>query len=106
MDMNASEMVQRGHNYCIVDEVDSILIDEARTPLIISGPSDDDAELYIKADNAAGEATLKEAGVEFDATPDVQSFKDKLDIPAYYDRYENESWFNRDLLNTILAAVN
>ena len=59
----------------------------------------------IKADNASGEATLKEAGVEFDATPDVQSFKDKLDIPAYYDRYENETWFNRDLLNTILEAA-
>ena len=53
MVMNASEMVQRGHNYCIVDEVDSILIDEARTPLIISGPSDDDTESYVKADNAA-----------------------------------------------------
>ncbi len=53
MVMNAADMVQRGHNYCIVDEVDSILIDEARTPLIISGPSDDDSELYVKADNAA-----------------------------------------------------
>jgi preprotein translocase subunit SecA len=41
-----SEMVQRGHNYAIVDEVDSILIDEARTPLIISGPLDDRSELY------------------------------------------------------------
>ena len=39
-------MVQRGHHYAIVDEVDSILIDEARTPLIISGPSDDSSELY------------------------------------------------------------
>ncbi|MBQ7267862.1 MAG: preprotein translocase subunit SecA, partial [Synergistaceae bacterium] len=46
MVMSPSEMVQRGHNFCIVDEVDSILIDEARTPLIISGPSDDDAGLY------------------------------------------------------------
>ena len=53
MVMSADEMVQRGHNFCIVDEVDSILIDEARTPLIISGPSDDDAGLYIKADSAA-----------------------------------------------------
>jgi preprotein translocase subunit SecA len=40
------EMVQRGHNFCIVDEVDSILIDEARTPLIISGPTEDRSELY------------------------------------------------------------
>ena len=39
-------MVQRGHHFAIVDEVDSILIDEARTPLIISGPSDDRSELY------------------------------------------------------------
>ena len=53
MVMSPAEMVQRGHNFCIVDEVDSILIDEARTPLIISGPSDDDADLYVKADNAA-----------------------------------------------------
>jgi preprotein translocase subunit SecA len=41
-------MVQRGHNYAIVDEVDSILIDEARTPLIISGPTDDAAVLYVQ----------------------------------------------------------
>ncbi|MDI7776067.1 preprotein translocase subunit SecA [Asticcacaulis sp. EMRT-3] len=40
------EMVQRGHNFAIVDEVDSILIDEARTPLIISGPTEDRSELY------------------------------------------------------------
>jgi hypothetical protein len=39
-------MVQRGHHYAIVDEVDSILVDEARTPLIISGPLDDKSELY------------------------------------------------------------
>jgi preprotein translocase subunit SecA len=46
----SSEMVQRGHNYAIVDEVDSILIDEARTPLIISGPLDDRSELYNTID--------------------------------------------------------
>ena len=46
----ASEMVQRGHTFAIVDEVDSILIDEARTPLIISGPLDDRSELYNTID--------------------------------------------------------
>jgi preprotein translocase subunit SecA len=46
----ASEMVQRSHYFAIVDEVDSILIDEARTPLIISGPLDDRSELYIAID--------------------------------------------------------
>jgi preprotein translocase subunit SecA len=44
------QMVQRKFNYAIVDEVDSILIDEARTPLIISGPTEDSSELYIKVD--------------------------------------------------------
>ncbi len=42
------EKVQRGHNYAIIDEVDNILIDEARTPLIISGPSHEDSEWYIR----------------------------------------------------------
>jgi len=50
MKMNRDEMVQRGHVYAIVDEVDSILIDEARTPLIISGPLEDRAELYQTID--------------------------------------------------------
>ena len=43
-------MVQRGHNYAIVDEVDSILVDEARTPLIISGPLEDRSEMYNTID--------------------------------------------------------
>lgn len=50
MKMNRDEMVQRPHLYAIVDEVDSILIDEARTPLIISGPLEDRAELYQTID--------------------------------------------------------
>ena len=46
MAWDPAELVQRGHNFAIVDEVDSILIDEARTPLIISGPADEANELY------------------------------------------------------------
>ncbi len=46
----SEELVQRGHHYAIVDEVDSILIDEARTPLIISGPAEQATELYNQAD--------------------------------------------------------
>ncbi len=45
-----NQMVQRGHAYAIVDEVDSILVDEARTPLIISGPTEDRSDLYMKVD--------------------------------------------------------
>ncbi len=50
MKYERGQMVQRGHNYAIVDEVDSILVDEARTPLIISGPLDDRSELYNTVD--------------------------------------------------------
>ncbi|NKX45187.1 preprotein translocase subunit SecA [Roseicyclus persicicus] len=50
MRASLEEMAQRGHNFAIVDEVDSILIDEARTPLIISGPTQDRSELYIAID--------------------------------------------------------
>ena len=50
MKMSVEDMSQRGHFFAIVDEVDSILIDEARTPLIISGPSQDRSELYSKVD--------------------------------------------------------
>ncbi|MGB0935710.1 MAG: preprotein translocase subunit SecA [Alphaproteobacteria bacterium] len=48
MKFDADDMVQRKFNYAIVDEVDSILVDEARTPLIISGPAEDSSELYIE----------------------------------------------------------
>ncbi|MCC5992470.1 MAG: preprotein translocase subunit SecA [Rhodobacteraceae bacterium] len=50
MRMRIEEMNQRDHYFAIVDEVDSILIDEARTPLIISGPSQDKSDLYVKVD--------------------------------------------------------
>ena len=60
MKHSREQMVQRPFNYAIVDEVDSILIDEARTPLIISGPTDDKSELYISID-----AVVKELDAEF-----------------------------------------
>jgi preprotein translocase subunit SecA len=50
MKFDVERMVQRGHTYAIVDEVDSILIDEARTPLIISGPSEISVDLYYNVD--------------------------------------------------------
>ena len=50
MKPSIDQMVQRGHNFAVVDEVDSILIDEARTPLIISGPLQDRSEMYVTID--------------------------------------------------------
>jgi preprotein translocase subunit SecA len=79
MKYRLEDMVQRGHNFAIVDEVDSILIDEARTPLIISGPLDDRSEFYntidtflpslekkvdFEVDEKQRTVTLTEAGME------------------------------------------
>src|SRR5258708_1935762 len=50
MKFSLEQMAQRGHNFAIVDEVDSILVDEARTPLIISGPTEDQSDFYKKID--------------------------------------------------------
>jgi preprotein translocase subunit SecA len=59
MKYSLDAMTQRGHAYAIVDEVDSILIDEARTPLIISGPTEDQSEMY-RAVDAVMDALVKE----------------------------------------------
>jgi preprotein translocase subunit SecA len=64
MKFRLEDMVQRNFNYAIVDEVDSILIDEARTPLIISGPTEDNSELYAKVDKLIPH--LKESDYEKD----------------------------------------
>ncbi|MEM9317678.1 MAG: preprotein translocase subunit SecA [Pseudomonadota bacterium] len=55
MRASLKEMMQRGHNFAVVDEVDSILVDEARTPLIISGPSQDRSDLYVAVDKVIPE---------------------------------------------------
>ncbi len=60
MAFSADQRVQRGLNYAIVDEVDSILIDEARTPLIISGPSGDSSELYERLNRIPSQLTRQE----------------------------------------------
>ncbi len=64
MQVNKQMKVQRGHNFCIVDEVDSILIDEARTPLIISGMGGETDELYIVTDKFV--KSLKEEDYEIE----------------------------------------
>ncbi|MCL2196072.1 MAG: preprotein translocase subunit SecA [Treponema sp.] len=71
MHRDMESRVQRGHNYCIVDEIDSILIDEARTPLIISGAADDDTFKFAEVDKLLGglkEVEKKENGEYPDET--------------------------------------
>ncbi|MGB5261226.1 MAG: preprotein translocase subunit SecA [Gammaproteobacteria bacterium] len=60
MAFTAGDRVQNAHAFAIVDEVDSILIDEARTPLVISGPVDEHSDLYIKMNGLVPELTLQE----------------------------------------------
>jgi preprotein translocase subunit SecA len=60
MALSKEQRYQRGLNYAIVDEVDSILIDEARTPLIISGPSDESPQLYVKVNRIVPRMTRQE----------------------------------------------
>ena len=73
--------VQRGHNYAIVDEVDSILIDEARTPLIISGMGDKSTDLYAQADRFAKTLKFKKV-VETDSKVEVED-EDELNEYDY-----------------------
>ncbi|HXG29242.1 MAG TPA: preprotein translocase subunit SecA [Nevskiales bacterium] len=72
MAFTPADRVQRGLHYAIVDEVDSILIDEARTPLIISGPTDDDPELYRKINALIPRLQQGEAGE--DDQPDTGDY--------------------------------
>ncbi|MBQ9404393.1 MAG: preprotein translocase subunit SecA, partial [Synergistaceae bacterium] len=107
MAMRLGDKVQRGHAFCIVDEVDSILIDEARTPLIISGASDDDTGLYVKADNAA--RVLKEASdYEKDekersislTEAGIQKCEEYLKMPGLFSEMEHS-----DLAHRIIQAL-
>ena len=75
MEYELQNMVQRGHNYAIVDEVDSILIDEARTPLIISGPTEDRSSLYTTVDRLIPQ--LAPADFELDEKQRTASFTEE-----------------------------
>ncbi|WP_457939056.1 preprotein translocase subunit SecA [Mesorhizobium sp. 10J20-29] len=75
MKYDRESMVQRGHNYAIVDEVDSILVDEARTPLIISGPLEDRSEMYNTIDAFMGQ--LEPADYEVDEKQRTATFTEE-----------------------------
>jgi preprotein translocase subunit SecA len=74
MQIDVNRKVQRGFNYCIVDEIDSILIDEARTPLIISGAGEDDTYKYHEVDKYVGEFT------EVEKDPATGDYPDEVDM--------------------------
>lgn len=87
MATHISQKVQRGFNYAIIDEVDSILIDEARTPLVISGEGDDVSEGYMKAD--AFVRTLKGTYItEEDKVSKLESMLSKEEIDEKYKDFD------------------
>ena len=91
MKFYAEQLVQRGHHYAIVDEVDSILIDEARTPLIISGASDESTDLYQKVDEVVRTLekekhyTVDEKGKTASLTDEGVLYEEQLGIENLYD---------------------
>ncbi|MDR3279172.1 MAG: preprotein translocase subunit SecA [Synergistaceae bacterium] len=97
---SVDEKVQRGHNFCIVDEVDSILIDEARTPLIISGPSEDNTEPYKRAESAA--RSLRK-GVDYEIDEKERNVALTEDGITHCERLLNLPELFTDYANTELA---
>src|SRR5215470_2297999 len=92
MKMQAQEMVQRGHYFSIVDEVDSILIDEARTPLIISGPVEDRAELYNALDVLVKRLVAEHAGIEKELSKNnsKEQLKELIKTKGYFELDEKQ----------------
>ncbi|MGQ7295061.1 preprotein translocase subunit SecA [Quadrisphaera sp. KR29] len=93
MAWNAGDLVQRGHHFCIVDEVDSILIDEARTPLIISGPAQGDASKWFAEFARIVRRLQRDVDYEVDEKkrtvgilePGIEKVEDQLGIDNLYD---------------------
>jgi preprotein translocase subunit SecA len=89
MKFEISDCVQRGHHYAIVDEVDSILIDEARTPLIISGPTDQTTDKYARAKKIISELVLGE---------EIESSDHKRQAELGIQLGEGEKFFSGDYI--------
>lgn len=108
MAMTAAARVQRGHNYCIVDEIDSILIDEARTPLIISGRVADAAQIYYKF---ASIARSLQRDIDYDVDEEkrivapteagIHAVEGALGIENLYDPASS----NANLVHQLLASL-
>ncbi|MFC4272455.1 preprotein translocase subunit SecA [Sneathiella chungangensis] len=113
MKYERSAMVQRGFHYAIVDEVDSILIDEARTPLIISGPAEDSSELYmaidalipnLKAEDYEVDEKTKTVGFSEDGAEDIEKVLDAAGLLKGSNLYDVENVSIVHHLNQALRA--
>ncbi|KOM35375.1 hypothetical protein LR48_Vigan02g152500 [Vigna angularis] len=104
---SVEDLVVRGFNYCIIDEVDSILIDEARTPLIISGPAEKPSDRYYKAAKIA-EAFERDIHYTVDEKQKTvllseQGYEDAEEILAVKDLYDPREQWASYILNAIKA---
>ncbi|CAI8603619.1 unnamed protein product [Vicia faba] len=104
---SVEELVIRGFNYCVIDEVDSILIDEARTPLIISGPAEKPSDQYFKAAKIA-EAFERDIHYTVDEKQksvllSEQGYEDAEEILAVKDLYDPREQWASFVINAIKA---
>ncbi|MDR1469192.1 MAG: preprotein translocase subunit SecA [Spirochaetaceae bacterium] len=94
--LTLAQRVQRGHHFCVVDEIDSILIDEARTPLIISGAAEDDTFKFSEVDRLLG--TLAEVTKKPDGDyPDETQGEEVVGDYKLNEKNKNVSWTNAGL---------
>ena len=98
MRWDAEARVQRGHRYCIVDEIDSILIDEARTPLIISGAAEDDTQRFAQVDRLVGALRECAKDPETDDYPEEPSGDYKIDEKGKRVSFTDEGLANAERL--------
>ena len=104
MKYDFSDIVQRDHNFCIVDEVDSILIDESRTPLIISGKIEDKSNLYLVADEFIRRLDSKDYEIDQKNKNSILSDKgvDKIEKLASQKRIlKNNNFYDPENLNLV-----
>ncbi|MGI9256266.1 MAG: preprotein translocase subunit SecA [Salinispira sp.] len=92
------DKMQRGHHYCIIDEIDSILIDGARTPLIISGAADDDTQRYLNAKKVV--ADLKECAKD----PETEEYPEEPSGDYKVDEKNRRISFTDEGLNSLESA--
>ncbi len=106
MSLQEEELVQRGHYYAIIDEVDSILIDEARTPLIISGPSEGSVDIYYRA-NLVAKKLIKDEDFEIDEKAKNVTLKE-IGVKKAESLFKVTNLYepsNSDLLHALIQAL-
>src|SRR4029078_5382837 len=109
MKFDVSHRVQRGYHFAVVDEVDSILIDEARTPLIISGPSDESTDKYYRIDKIVPKLR-RDIDYQVDEKPRTVTLTEEgngrvSSLLGIKDLFDEPSWENVEVIHHINQAL-